>query len=54
MSHQLHHVTLVKGDLRAIAESLSMSVETVRNMQHNLGFAFICNALGILLAAGIL
>jgi Cu+-exporting ATPase len=48
------HVTLVKGDLRAIARARSLSVETVRNMYQNLGFAFVYNALGIPLAAGLL
>jgi Cu+-exporting ATPase len=47
------HVTLVKGDLRAIARARLLSVETVRNMRQNLGFAFIYNALGIPLAAGL-
>ncbi len=48
------HVTLVKGDLRAIARARELSVETVRNMYQNLGFALIYNALGIPLAAGVL
>ncbi|MBK4738826.1 heavy metal translocating P-type ATPase [Noviherbaspirillum pedocola] len=48
------HVTLVKGDLRAIARARSLSEETVRNMYQNLGFAFVYNALGIPLAAGLL
>ena len=48
------HVTLVKGDLRAIARSRLLSLQTVRNMRQNLGFAFVYNALGIPLAAGLL
>ncbi|HWI83688.1 MAG TPA: copper-translocating P-type ATPase [Ramlibacter sp.] len=48
------HVTLVKGDLRAIARARLLSLETVRNMWQNLGFAFVYNALGIPLAAGLL
>ncbi len=48
------HVTLIKGDLRAIARSRLLSLETVRNMRQNLGFAFVYNALGIPLAAGVL
>jgi Cu+-exporting ATPase len=48
------HVTLVKGDLRAIARSRLLSLATVRNMRQNLGFAFIYNTLGIPLAAGLL
>jgi Cu+-exporting ATPase len=47
-------VTLVKGDLRGIAQARVISTETVRNMKQNLGFAFVYNALGIPLAAGIL
>lgn len=48
------HITLVKGDLRAIARARLLSTETVRNMRQNLAFAFIYNALGIPLAAGVL
>jgi Cu+-exporting ATPase len=48
------HVTLVKGDLRAIARARILSLETVRNMRQNLGFAFVYNALGIPVAAGLL
>ncbi len=48
------HVTLVKGDLRGIARARVLSLETVRNMRQNLGFAFVYNALGIPLAAGLL
>ena len=48
------HVTLVKGDLRGIARARELSVATVRNMRQNLGFAFVYNALGIPLAAGLL
>ena len=48
------HITLVKGDLRAIARARVLSTETVRNMRQNLAFAFVYNALGIPLAAGLL
>lgn len=48
------HVTLVKGDLRAIARARQLSEDTVRNMRQNLAFAFVYNALGIPLAAGLL
>ena len=48
------HITLVMGDLRAIARARILSTETVRNMRQNLAFAFIYNALGIPLAAGVL
>ena len=47
-------VTLVKGDLLGILRARSLSVATVRNMHQNLTFAFLYNALGIPLAAGLL
>ena len=47
-------VTLVKGDLRGIALARAISDQTITNMKQNLGFAFIYNALGIPLAAGVL
>jgi Cu+-exporting ATPase len=47
-------VTLVKGDLRGIAEARRLSVATVGNMKQNLLFAFFYNALGIPVAAGLL
>jgi Cu+-exporting ATPase len=47
-------VTLVKGDLRGIAQARALSVATIANMKQNLGFAFVYNALGIPLAAGLL
>jgi Cu+-exporting ATPase len=47
-------VTLVKGDLRGIAQARVISDETVANMKQNLAFAFVYNALGIPLAAGVL
>ena len=48
------HLTLVKGDLRAIARARILSLQTVRNMRQNLTFAFIYNALGVPVAAGVL
>jgi Cu+-exporting ATPase len=47
-------VTLVKGDLRAIARAQAISRHTVANMQQNLAFAFVYNALGVPVAAGLL
>ncbi len=47
-------VTLVKGDLRGITIARSLSEATVRNMKQNLMFAFLYNALGIPIAAGVL
>ena len=47
-------VTLVKGDLRGIARARRLSRATMRNIRQNLFFAFVYNALGIPLAAGLL
>ena len=47
-------VTLVKGDLRGIAHARLLSNATIRNMRQNLVFAFVYNALGVPLAAGVL
>ena len=47
-------VTLVKGDLRGILRARAISEATVRNMKQNLGFAFLYNALGVPIAAGVL
>ncbi|WP_137889182.1 heavy metal translocating P-type ATPase [Pseudomonas sp. 2FE] len=47
-------VTLVKGDLMGILRARTLSVATVKNMRQNLGFAFLYNAMGIPLAAGLL
>ena len=47
-------VTLVKGDLRGIARARALSEATVRNMKQNLAWAFVYNALGVPLAAGVL
>jgi Cu+-exporting ATPase len=47
-------VTLVKGDLRGIAQARVISEQTIANMKQNLGFAFLYNALGVPLAAGVL
>ncbi|MFC7300209.1 heavy metal translocating P-type ATPase [Cognatiluteimonas weifangensis] len=47
-------VTLVKGDLRGILRARAISQATVANMKQNLGFAFLYNAAGVPLAAGVL
>ena len=47
-------VTLLKGDLQGIVVARELSKSTVRNMKQNLAFAFLYNALGIPLAAGLL
>ncbi len=47
-------LTLVKGDLRGIARARLLSAATVGNMRQNLAFAFLYNALGVPIAAGVL
>ena len=47
-------VTLVKGDLSGIVRARKLSRVTMRNIRQNLFFAFIYNALGVPVAAGIL
>ncbi|MHB8911649.1 MAG: heavy metal translocating P-type ATPase [Lysobacter sp.] len=47
-------VTLVKGDLRRILQARAISNATVRNMKQNLAFAFLYNAIGVPIAAGVL
>jgi Cu+-exporting ATPase len=47
-------ITLVQGDLRAIAKAIRLSRATMRNIRQNLFFAFLYNALGIPVAAGVL
>jgi Cu+-exporting ATPase len=47
-------ITLVKGDLRAIARAIRLSRATMSNIRQNLFFAFVYNALGIPVAAGLL
>jgi hypothetical protein len=47
-------VTLVKGDLRGIAKAVALSKATMRSIRQNLFFAFVYNALGIPIAAGLL
>jgi len=46
-------VTLVQGDLRSIARARELSRATMRNIRQNLFFAFIYNAIGVPLAAGV-
>ena len=47
-------VTLVKGDLTGIVRARALSVATMRNIRQNLFFAFIYNAVGVPIAAGLL
>jgi Cu+-exporting ATPase len=47
-------VTLLRGDLRGIARARTLSRATMRNIRQNLAFAFLYNALGVPIAAGVL
>jgi Cu+-exporting ATPase len=47
-------VTLVRGDLRGIIRARRLSSATMRNIRQNLFFAFVYNALGVPIAAGVL
>jgi Cu+-exporting ATPase len=47
-------MTLVKGDLRGIVRARRLSQATMRNIRENLFFAFVYNALGVPVAAGVL
>ncbi len=47
-------VTLVKGDLRGIVRARRLSKATMTNIRQNLAFAFLYNALGVPIAAGVL
>ena len=47
-------VTLLKGDLMGIAQARNLSSATMNNIRQNLFFAFIYNAVGVPIAAGIL
>jgi Cu+-exporting ATPase len=47
-------ITLLRGDLRGIARARTLSRATMRNIRQNLLFAFLYNALGVPIAAGVL
>ena len=47
-------LTLVRGDLRGIVRARRLSRETMKNIRQNLFFAFVYNALGVPIAAGVL
>jgi Cu+-exporting ATPase len=47
-------ITLVKGDLRGIAKAIRLSRAVMRNIRQNLFLAFVYNALGVPIAAGVL
>src|SRR5262249_30683439 len=47
-------VTLLRGDLTGIARARVLSAATMRNIRQNLFFAFVYNAVGVPIAAGVL
>jgi Cu+-exporting ATPase len=47
-------VTLIRSDLRALSQARTLSRATMRNIRQNLFFAFVYNALGVPIAAGVL
>ena len=47
-------ITLVKGDLRGVARARTLSKAMMKNIRQNLFFAFVYNALGVPIAAGVL
>jgi len=51
---QSAEITLVKGDLNGIVRARDLSIKVMRNIRQNLFFAFVYNALGVPVAAGIL
>jgi Cu+-exporting ATPase len=47
-------LTLLKGDLRGVVRGINLARATMRNIKQNLFFAFVYNALGVPVAAGVL
>ena len=47
-------LTLLKGDLRGVVRAMNLARATMRNIKQNLFFAFVYNALGVPVAAGVL
>jgi Cu+-exporting ATPase len=47
-------ITLVKGDLVGIVKAIALSRAVMRNIRQNLFFAFVYNAIGVPIAAGVL
>ena len=47
-------LTLLKGDLRGVVRAVKLADATMRNIKQNLFFAFVYNAIGVPIAAGVL
>jgi Cu+-exporting ATPase len=47
-------LTLLKGDLRGVVRAINLARATMGNIKQNLFFAFVYNALGVPVAAGVL
>lgn len=53
IAKQTAQITLVKGDIRGVADAIHMAKAGVKNMKQNLAFSFFYNGLGVPVAAGI-
>ena len=53
IAKQTAQITLVKGDIRGVADAIHMAKLGVKNMKQNLAFSFVYNGLGVPVAAGI-
>ncbi|CAB1214446.1 heavy metal translocating P-type ATPase [Acinetobacter bouvetii] len=53
IAKQTAQVTLVKGDIRGVADAIHMAKLGVKNMKQNLAFSFVYNGLGVPVAAGV-
>ena len=53
IAKQTAHISLVKGDIRGIADALHLAKAGVKNMKQNLAFSFVYNGLGVPVAAGV-
>jgi len=47
-------LTLLRGDLRGVVRAVKLARATMRNIKQNLFFAFVYNAVGVPIAAGVL
>lgn len=53
IAKQTAQITLVKGDVRGVADAIHMAKAGVKNMKQNLAFSFVYNGLGVPVAAGL-